>query len=53
MSGSGSAVFGVFADAAVSRAARRLQRPQWQVIVTRTLSRREALTRTGLAARTP
>jgi 4-diphosphocytidyl-2-C-methyl-D-erythritol kinase len=48
MSGSGSAVFGVFPDAAVARAARRLQRPDWQVIVTRTLSRREALTRIGL-----
>jgi 4-diphosphocytidyl-2-C-methyl-D-erythritol kinase len=47
ISGSGSAVFGVFADAVVARAARRLQQPDWQVIVTRTLSRREAMTRIG------
>jgi 4-diphosphocytidyl-2-C-methyl-D-erythritol kinase len=48
MSGSGSAVFGVFADAALTRAARRLQRPGWRVIVTRTLTRRQALVRIGL-----
>jgi 4-diphosphocytidyl-2-C-methyl-D-erythritol kinase len=48
ISGSGSAAFGVFPAGAIARAARRLQRSDWQVIVTRTLSRREALTRIGL-----
>jgi 4-diphosphocytidyl-2-C-methyl-D-erythritol kinase len=42
MSGSGSAVFGLFDGTAASRAARRLQRPDWLVIATRTLGRREA-----------
>jgi 4-diphosphocytidyl-2-C-methyl-D-erythritol kinase len=47
MSGSGSAVFGVFPDASRSRAADRLRRPDWRVLSTRTLSRREALARVG------
>ena len=42
MTGSGSAVFGLFDGLAAARAARRLQRPDWLVIPTRTLSRREA-----------
>ena len=48
MSGSGSAVFGVFAPAQAARAARRLIRPGWQVYPTRTLTRREAARRIGL-----
>jgi len=48
MSGSGSAVFGVFSEAVGPRAARRLERPDWLVLVTRTLSRREAVRRVGL-----
>ena len=42
MSGSGSAVFGLFerADAA-RRTARDLRRPGWTVVATRTLSRQE------------
>lgn len=43
MSGSGSAVVAVFPAAAATRAATRLRRHQdWQVLVTRTLNRREA-----------
>ena len=43
MSGSGSAVFAVFPAAAAARAATQLRRhPDWQVLVTRTLTRREA-----------
>jgi 4-diphosphocytidyl-2-C-methyl-D-erythritol kinase len=43
MTGSGSAVFGLFDGlAAAARAARRLQRPDWLVIPTRTLTRRDA-----------
>jgi 4-diphosphocytidyl-2-C-methyl-D-erythritol kinase len=48
MTGSGSAVFALFPEAAARRAAERLRRPQWLVILTRTLSRREALRRLGL-----
>lgn len=48
MSGSGSAVFGVFAEAVARRAAAGLQRPDWLVLLTRTLSRREATRRIGL-----
>lgn len=47
MTGSGSAVFGLFSESAAPRAAKRLQRPGWLVIVTRTLSRREAGRRIG------
>lgn len=52
MTGSGSAVFGVFARPAGPPAARRqmtmLARPDWRVFVTRTLSRRDAGRRLGL-----
>ena len=48
MSGSGSAVFGVFSEKAAPRAARRLRRPDWLVLPTRTLSRTEARRRMGL-----
>jgi hypothetical protein len=42
MTGSGSAVFGLFDGLAAARAARRLKRPDWLVMPTRTLNRREA-----------
>jgi 4-diphosphocytidyl-2-C-methyl-D-erythritol kinase len=42
MTGSGSAVFGVFPDAAARRAAQRLQRPDRLVVLTRTLDRSES-----------
>jgi 4-diphosphocytidyl-2-C-methyl-D-erythritol kinase len=48
MSGSGSAVFGLFPEATTSRAARALKRPDWLVLVTRTQTRREAARRIGL-----
>jgi 4-diphosphocytidyl-2-C-methyl-D-erythritol kinase len=48
MSGSGSAVFGLFPEAVARRAIRRLQRPDWLVLLTRTLSRHEAGRRLGL-----
>ena len=48
MTGSGSAVFGLFSEAAAKTAARRLRRPDWLVWVTRTVTRREALRRAGL-----
>jgi len=48
MTGSGSAVFGVFSEAATPKAARRLRRPGWLVFATRTLSRRESGRRLGL-----
>ena len=48
MSGSGSAVFAVFPEAIVRRAVSQLQRPDWFVLLTRTLSRREATRRMGL-----
>ncbi len=48
MTGSGSAVFGLFEGTSAARAARRLQRPDWLVVATRTLSRREAGRRMGL-----
>jgi 4-diphosphocytidyl-2-C-methyl-D-erythritol kinase len=48
MSGSGSAVFGVFTEAGAARAARRLARPGWQVMAVRTLSRRETGRRMAL-----
>jgi 4-diphosphocytidyl-2-C-methyl-D-erythritol kinase len=47
MTGSGSAVFGVFNEAVAPRAARNLQRPDWWVSLTRTLNRREAGRRIG------
>jgi 4-diphosphocytidyl-2-C-methyl-D-erythritol kinase len=48
MTGSGSAVFGLFAESAARRAVAALQRPDWLVLLTRTLTRREARTRLGL-----
>ena len=48
MTGSGSAVFGVFPLAKVSSAVRRLRRPGCLVLGCRTLSRREAGRRMGL-----
>jgi 4-diphosphocytidyl-2-C-methyl-D-erythritol kinase len=48
MTGSGSAVFGLFPETQAPRAARRLKRPDWLVQVTRTLSRRESARRLGL-----
>jgi 4-diphosphocytidyl-2-C-methyl-D-erythritol kinase len=48
MTGSGSAVFGLFSQAAASRAARRLRRPDWLVLIARTLTRREARRRVSL-----
>ena len=48
MTGSGSAVFALFNEQTAPKAARGLQRPGWLVMVTRTLSRREASRRIGL-----
>lgn len=48
MSGSGSAVFGVFSESAARRAVGQLQRPDWLVVLTRTVGRREAGRRMGL-----
>ena len=48
MTGSGSAVFAVFSEAAAKRAVARLRRPDWLVILTRTLVRREAGRHVGL-----
>jgi 4-diphosphocytidyl-2-C-methyl-D-erythritol kinase len=47
MTGSGSAVFGLFSEAVARRAVDRLKRPQWLVLLTRTLSRQEAGRRLG------
>ncbi len=48
MTGSGSAVFGLFSEASAGRAARQIRRPDWLVLVTRTLGRREARRRMTL-----
>lgn len=48
MTGSGSAVFGIFPESTARKALKRLARPDWQVLLTRTLSRREAGRRMGL-----
>ena len=48
MTGSGSAVFGLFSEARPSAWPRKLQRPDWLVCLTRTLTRREAARRAGL-----
>jgi 4-diphosphocytidyl-2-C-methyl-D-erythritol kinase len=45
MTGSGSAVFGVFPASVARTAVRGLQRPDWLVLVTRTSDRREAARR--------
>jgi len=42
MTGSGSAVFGLFSETVAKRAARQLQRPDWLVVLTHTISREEA-----------
>lgn len=47
MTGSGSAVYGLFSESAAPRAARNLQRPDWLVVLTRTLNRHEASRRIG------
>jgi 4-diphosphocytidyl-2-C-methyl-D-erythritol kinase len=48
MTGSGSAVFAIFGENVARKACRRLQRPSWLVLLSRTLSRREAARRIGL-----
>ena len=48
MSGSGSAVFGLFPETGVARVSRLLRRPDWLVLVARTQSRREAARHMGL-----
>jgi 4-diphosphocytidyl-2-C-methyl-D-erythritol kinase len=48
MSGSGSAVFAVFPERRLARAARRLRDAGWRVFAARTLRRREAGRRVGL-----
>ena len=48
MSGSGSAVFGLFTETGASRAARKLRRPDWLVTVARTQGRRDAARHVGL-----
>jgi 4-diphosphocytidyl-2-C-methyl-D-erythritol kinase len=48
MTGSGSAVFGLFPEPVARRAVGRLQRPDWLVLLTRTLTRHEAGRRMGL-----
>jgi 4-diphosphocytidyl-2-C-methyl-D-erythritol kinase len=48
MTGSGSAVFGVFSSGVPRAAIRALERPDWLVIVTRTMNRRETARRLGL-----
>lgn len=47
MTGSGSAVFALFSESVAPRAARGLQRPDWLVSVTRTMTRREATRKIG------
>lgn len=42
MSGSGSSVFGLFPENVAARAAKRLGRPDWLVLLTRTVTRQEA-----------
>jgi len=48
MTGSGSAVFGLYRETTARVAAGRLRRPDWLVLAGRTLSRREAARRLGL-----
>jgi 4-diphosphocytidyl-2-C-methyl-D-erythritol kinase len=48
MTGSGSAVYGIFPPAVARRALKALQRPDWLVILTRTATRREAARHVGL-----
>jgi len=53
MSGSGSAVFALVSDEAAPQLVRRLQRPDWLLVATRTLTRRESIRRMGLSAGRP
>lgn len=48
MTGSGSAVFGLFPESVARRAAGRLKRADWLVTLTRTIDRREAERRLGI-----
>lgn len=48
MTGSGSAVFGLFPDGVAARVAPRVQRPDWLVLAVRTSGRAEAGRRLGL-----
>jgi len=48
MTGSGSAVFGLFSEVAATKAVKRLKRPDWLVLLTRTHVRREAARHIGL-----
>jgi 4-diphosphocytidyl-2-C-methyl-D-erythritol kinase len=48
MTGSGSAVFALFNEQIAPKAAKGLQRPDWLVLLTRTLSRDESTRRIGL-----
>ena len=48
MTGSGSAAYGVFSETMATRAAKRMRRPDWLVLLTRTLTRREAAGRIRL-----
>jgi 4-diphosphocytidyl-2C-methyl-D-erythritol kinase len=51
MTGSGSAAYALFSETAGARIVRKLKslnRPGWLVQLTRTISRREAVRRTGL-----
>jgi 4-diphosphocytidyl-2-C-methyl-D-erythritol kinase len=48
MSGSGSAIFGLFPSGTARNAAKQLKRPGWLVLPSRTLSRRAAGRRMGL-----
>jgi 4-diphosphocytidyl-2C-methyl-D-erythritol kinase len=45
MTGSGSAVFGIFPETLARKAVERLRRPDWLVLLTRTATRREAVRR--------
>jgi 4-diphosphocytidyl-2-C-methyl-D-erythritol kinase len=48
MTGSGAAVFALVPEASARRVMARLTRPEWLVLLTRTLTRREASRRMGL-----
>lgn len=48
MTGSGSAVFGLFSETTAKAAVRQLHRPEWLVLLTRTLGRHEAVRRMGV-----
>ena len=48
MTGSGSAVFGLFSEAQAKAASRKLQRADWLICLTRTINRREAARRVGV-----